>query len=149
MQNWEVLQKKISEMKKDEFIGFMGNNATIQQMRNVLGIEFWDCSRTDCSGRKCKECVKDILNREYQPPKQEKWIVHRTLKTNGMETYVSYLEIDRAYFNNKWNTRIIPDYTYNKNYAKSFNKHQAIKVRDELNKDRVGKQYLWVISKVE
>lgn len=146
MQNWEVIQKKISEMKKDEFIGFMSNNVTIQQMRNILGIEFWDCSRTDCSGRKCKECVKDILNREYQPPKQEKWIVHRTLRKSGIETYVG--TEDTKAIGCLYVTESHP-VTKNKKYAFMYDEKNAIKVRDDLNKYRVGRRYLWVISKVE
>lgn len=87
--------------------------------------------------------ILDEINAE---PKQEKWIVHRTLRTNGMETYVG-TEDEKAI----GCLLVIENYpvTDNEDYAFKYDIKNAIKVRDKLNQYRVGKQYLWVISKVE
>lgn len=142
MKNWEVLQKKISEMSKNDFITFAREKLYCDTLRNILGIN------EDCN--ECKYffnsalCKKILLESEYQSPKQEKWVVHRTLRTQNRETYVGYkTHTDYDY--------VKCGYTmvYQKEYAKRYDKEEAIFIRDLLNKDRQGKQYLWVISKVE
>ena len=70
MQNWKVLQKKISEMNKDEFIKFVTNN-NITMVTTAKLIDLGDdyCIKASCSGITCCDCKKNILNKEYQPPK--------------------------------------------------------------------------------
>lgn len=94
-----------------------------------------------------------------QPPKQEKWIVHRTLRTQNIEVYISSVKdfydtkVDYLVAHNIGDT--FGGYGENifccksKEFAYKFNLSTALRVRDLLNKYRVGKQYLWVISKVE
>ena len=87
--------------------------------------------------------------------KQEKWIVHRTLRTKGIEVYVNnaagYLLINHlvGYY---W----LPDdfgedifSSEERNLAYLFNRQSAIEIRDMLNRFRQGRRYLWVISKVQ
>ena len=86
-------------------------------------------------------------------PKQKKWIVHRTLRTNGMETYVGYSDdnVDdgcRKYFLGTFDGKNISGYLH-KLKAHKFDYLEAIVLREQLNKQRAYKQYIWVISKVE
>ena len=88
-----------------------------------------------------------------QPPKQEKWIVHRTLRTNGMETYVGYSDdnVDdgcRKYFLGTFDGKNISGYLL-KLKAHKFDYLEAIVLREQLNKQRAYRRYLWVMSKVE
>lgn len=154
MQNWEVAKKRISEMNKDEFIDFIrsADRSAIHHFADLCDTEM-RCREKECfkSGIKCIDCIIDLLEKEYQPPKQEKWIVHRTLRTNGMETYVSIIGSENG-FKKKWlgdyKEFSLYGYLY-KPMARKFDKEEAILIRDLLNQDRVGKQYLWVISKVD
>ena len=97
--------------------------------------------------------VRDAIPLEL---KQYKWIVHRKLRTKNIEVYISkvkdykveYLvahncaDVFGGYGENIFSCK-------NKELAYKFNLSNATRLRDLLNKDRVGKQYLWVISKVE
>lgn len=78
--------------------------------------------------------------------KSEVWIIHRTLRKKGIEVYVGFnTETD-------WRVELFDGTigtTKDKKNAYKFEFAEAVKVRDDLNKRRVGKQYLWVISKVE
>ena len=152
MQNWEVAQKKISEMSKDEFIRFTCTPFKIKSYAELCGLKY-DCSKMSCEIKICSECIRDLLEKEYQPPKQEKWIVHRTLRMNGMETYVGYSDDDvddgcRKYFLGTFDGKNISGYLH-KLKAHKFDYLEAIVLREQLNKQRAYKQYLWVISKVE
>lgn len=150
MQNWEVVKKKISEMNKDEFVEFISKvgASDIQEIGNMCDIKD-ACNEVDLccyDNWKCEDCLKLLLNKEYQPPKQEKWIVHRTLRTKNKEIYFGIdNDIDK--------TKMIMfggyTTTYNPNKAMPFSEESAIQIRDKLNKVRQGKRYLWVISRVE
>lgn len=155
MKNWEVLQKKISEMEKDAFITFANEELFCDTLRDILGINV-ECEKCKYKGGICK---KELLEDEYQPPKQEKWIVHRTLRTKNIEVYISGI---KDYYNPNVEYLVAHicgnvfggygEYIFsckNKESAYKFNLFNALRVRDLLNKDRVGKQYLWGISKVE
>lgn len=92
----------------------------------------------------------DVYER-LMKPKQEEWIVHRTLRKNGgRETYVS---LDRNGYGlrnydtpfNHYELYSHPD----RKQAKEFSREEAIHIRDILNEKRIGKRYLWVISRVE
>ena len=94
--------------------------------------------------------VLDSRTETVEPLKdwhEGKWIAHRTLRKQNKETYVGW---DR---HSSYRVILYGDFlgtTYNKNKAFRYNNElDAITVRDMLNKDRVGKRYLWVISKVE
>ena len=155
MKNWKVLQKKISEMSKDAFITFAKEKLYCDTVRYILGVNV-ECGRCKYryesryeSGN--ADCKKVLLEEEYQPPKQEKWIVHRTLRRKkGIETYVS---LDREgyrlrNYDTPFNHYELYSHTDRKQ-AKGFSREEAIHIRDILNEKRVGKRYLWVISKVE
>ena len=145
-------------MSKDVFITFAKENLYCNIVRYMLGVNV-ECGR--CKYRYesgSADCKKVLLEDEYQPPKQEKWIVHRRLRTKNIEVYIGCDKDDKNNANkfikcltircnsgDLFNTSI----TYNKNKAFRFDFEDAVLLRDELNKDRVGKQYLWVISKVE
>ena len=73
-----------------------------------------------------------------------KWIVHRTLRKKGIETYVGHRTFT-DYDDVKCGYTMI----YQKKFATKYLEKEAIEVRDELNEHRIGKRYLWVISKVE
>lgn len=100
----------------------------------------------------CKDCKQKWLNEEQEV---ETYIVHRTLRKKNCEVYICNAE--DAEFNTKvwdygYGDRMIACElctTYKKANAKRYTKEEAIKVRDELNKERVGREYLWVISKVD
>lgn len=109
----------------------------------------------------CKNCPEfdDLTNwcningncHLVEKPKQEKWIVHRTLRKKGIEIYVkhAYKEYTKKYLEPWKEDKTIVIYTNKKNEAQKIREENAIRVRDLLNKDRIGKRYLWVISKVE
>lgn len=149
MQNWEALQKKISEMKKDEFIGIMEKSGVSYSVEELFGIDL-PCKSRHCvkCNFECKECMRAFWEEKYQPPKKEKWIVHRTLKKQNREVYIGTKNAD---FTTHW-LRVfdgnVPT-TYEKEYSFKYDFRNAVMIRDELNKNRVGKQYLWVTSKVE
>lgn len=152
MKNWEVVKKKISEMSKDEFVEFISKvgASDIQEIGNMCDIKD-ACYGIDLccyDDWKCEDCLKLLLNKEYQPPKQEKWIVHRTLRTKNKEIYIGIknMEFTQYWLHTfKGNVPI----TYEKGSAFKHDFYNAVILRDELNKTRVGKQYLWVISRVE
>lgn len=83
--------------------------------------------------------------------------MHRTLRTQNKEVYIGCDKDDKTNANKfvKYPIRCISgdifntSVTYNKNKAFRYEFEDAVLLRDELNKDRVGKQYIWVISKVE
>ncbi len=151
MQNWEVVKKKISEMAKDEFIEFISKVGAydVQVIGDICNIERV-CNEVDlCSTEnwRCEDCLKKLLKSEYQPPKQEKWIVHRTLRTQNKETYIG--NDNSNTYKVKLNIYDTYNTTYKKEKATRYKKEDAIIERDRLNDDRIGKQYLWVISKAE
>lgn len=85
----------------------------------------------------------DELREPVEPLKdwhEDKWIVHRTSRKQNREIYIT------SYVNERVE---VAKYEFNKNDAMRYIETEAIKIRDELNKDRQGKRYLWVISKVE
>lgn len=135
MQNWEVVKKKISELKKEDFIKFIRHTYCVS-IGQLLGTSI------NCSKGGCLKCMDRFMKEEYQPPKQEKWIVHRTLRTENTETYIGVDDSNIREFSNF-------GVTYNKDKANKVSFDQAVLWRDILNKDRVGKQYLWIVSKVE
>ncbi len=159
MQNWEVLQKKINEMNKDAFITFAKEKLSCDTLRGMLDIN------VECGSCKYRyerifvDCKKLLLEDEYQPPEQAKWIVHRTLRTKNIEVYISNIKdfydnlVEYLVAHNCGD--VFDGYGKNifscksKEWAYKFNLSTALRVRDLLNKYRVGKQYLWVISKVE
>lgn len=159
MQNWEVIKKKINEMSKEEFIKFARDNVFCDTVRYMLGVNV-ECGR--CKYRYesgSANCKTVLLEDEYQPPKQEKWIVHRTLRTKSIEVYISnvkdYYDTKIEYLVAHNCGDIFGGYGENifscksKELAYEFDLSNATRLRDLLNKERVGKQYLWVISKVE
>lgn len=89
--------------------------------------------------------MKDYLLAK-QDEKSDKWIVHRTLRKSGLETFISEDKFEKQIgFANQCLigvTKYLED-------AQKYSRKEAIKDRDILNKDRIGKQYLWVISKVK
>lgn len=96
---------------------------------NKCPIMNWDDTGEICRPLHCEFFYKGI--------KQEKWIVHRTLRTKNKEVYINnYIKKHNQY-----------SILYEKQYAKKFTEEEAISIRDELNKKRVGKRYLWVVSK--
>ena len=150
MKNWELVQKKISEMNEEEFFKTLClNSLTINFIGTVLDNLNIRCRNHKCGENKsCRECVKEFLNSKYQEPKQEKWIVHRKLRTNGIEVYV----VERRFGDYTINVSKEMSYftSHIKEKAVKLNDlHSAIFMRDKLNEIRKGKQYLWVISKVE
>lgn len=152
MQNWEVVQKKISEMSKEEFIKF-ATQLSLPQITHILNSNKKCGADICCDIGCCDSCKNNYLLEVYQPPKQEKWIVHRTLKMNGMETYVGYSDdnVDdgcRKYFLGTFDGKNICGYLH-KLKAHKFDYLEAIVLREQLNKQRAYKQYLWVISHVE
>lgn len=160
MQNWEILQKKINEMNKDEFIKNMQGRSGpwllgILSMNGKYNNKLRGMCVEDGKGcekyKDCNECKKHFLEAEYYEPKQEKWIVHRTLRKSGRELYVENAYIDYILNNNGYLTEkgIKAEYTYDKSKLKGRPFKNTVIIRDMLNKNRVGKQYLWVISKVE
>ena len=74
-------------------------------------------------------------NWEEKSKQNKKWIVHRTLRKKGRETYISV-------------TFGKPFYTERKEKAQRFTMETAIALRDELNKQRIGKRFLWVVSRM-
>ena len=145
MQNWEVVKKKISEMNKEEIIKVVDKLEGSHLVKTLFDIDY-PCKTRNCYkfNYECKKCMRAFWEEEYQPPKQEKWVVHRTLRTKNKESYVGY-RTHTDYDDVKCGYTMV----YKKEYAKRYDKSDAIMARDELNKDRVGKQYLWVISRVE
>lgn len=117
---------------------------------NGMNYDCDDCENYGISNDKCifkNGCsgyAKYLLKTKNKEPKQEKWIVHRTLRNKGRETYVGK-RTNTDYDDVKCGYVMI----YQKEYATRYEEKEAIKIRDELNEQRVGKRYLWVISKVE
>lgn len=150
MQNWEVVKKKISEMEKHEFISNMQERSGpwllgILRMNGKYNNKLGNMCVEDGKGcekyKDCNGCKKHFLEAEYQ-----EWIVHRTLRTQNKEVYIG---VDNKNTNRLWGASGPFETTYNKDRANKYDFDRAIHLRDEFNKDRVGKQYLWVISKVE
>lgn len=99
---------------------------------------------------KLEESV-EVLDTREKPKQNDKWIVHRTLRKKGIEIYVkdAYKEYTKKYLEPWKEDKTIVIYTNKKNEALKTREENAIRVRDLLNKDQIGKRYLWVISKVE
>lgn len=93
--------------------------------------------------------VLDDRTESKEEPKQEKWIVHRTLRKNRREVYLTSNESKTAMIFHQFGMEEEWWSTYNKEDAGKLFFRTAVKFRDILNKTRQGKHYLWVISKVK
>lgn len=99
-----------------------------------------DMKDTIASLNRAYEKVGDCLSSLRPKTKEKNYIVHRTLRTRfigekNKEIYISGASLS-------WGG-------YEKEKARKFTEKEAIKLRDELNTKRVGKRYLWVISKID
>ena len=85
--------------------------------------------------------------------------MHRTLRTQNKEVYISKIKDEhdtKVEYLVAYNCADVFDGygenifdCKNKELAYKFNLSTALRIRDLLNRNRAGKQYLWVISKVE
>lgn len=114
----------------------------VQKLEDSVGLS----EKVAILGRRTEDKVE--APKDYH---EEKWLVHRTLrKSGGRETYVS---LDRngyrlRNYDTPFNHYELYSHTDRKQ-AKEFSREEAIHIRDILNEKRVGKRYLWVISKLE
>lgn len=91
--------------------------------------------------------IEDILKERLEEKKlnfAKTWIVHRTLRKENRETYITNDSVkDFIRFT-------IKDTSYKTSFdrkeAMKFTREKAIELRDELNEFRKGKRYLWVVS---
>lgn len=88
MKVWEVLQDKISKMKEKEFIEFIKKYCSIFAFYHIFGDDRFCCGKMKCSNS-CAFCKEKILYSDYQETNKEEWIVHRTLRTQNIEVYIS------------------------------------------------------------
>ena len=146
MKNWEVLQKKISSMSEKEFTEFAIIHLNCRNISKVLTTKNRHCF--NCEYYKTPQCKMTFLYQEYKPsyPYNKSWIVHRTLRKQDTEVYIGY-SYTKTYMLFLDDRKVFT--TYIKDSADKYTYDVAVSIRDELNKDRVGKQYLWVISEVK
>lgn len=119
-------------------------------------IDNYDCDI--CRAQGIMNCMRDKkycigYHKWVEKHKNDKWIVHRTLRTQNKEVYICKDNIKIDYYSHQLmivkNGSMSYFTTNKKEQAKQLPFDMAIKIRDELNEERIGKRYLWVISKVE
>ena len=133
MKNWEFIKKRIMELDEEEMINFLRNFGC--QELQIIARSVISCK--ECGLTYDTDCKKQWLKREYQEPKN--YIIHRTLRTQQKEVYIRQEPTMTT-------MRITTHYI---TQAKTYTLEKAIEIRDKLNINRVGRQYLWVISKVK
>lgn len=94
------------------------------------------------------EKLEETNNKKLVIELKKEWIVHRTLRRNGKETYISEFDKTQQYLEYIYDGQTYNEWvSENKENAVKFYKEDAIKLRDRLNQSRQGKRYLWVVSK--
>lgn len=140
MKNWEMLREKIKALNDDEYLDLVSiiSNYRIKKLigrsKNCNLVEKEKCEETTCN-----DCMKNFLQEEYEEPK--KWIVYRWLRKKGRYTYIG--EDDR---NTSGHTTKGFYTTFDKAKTTKYSLKKAIDLRDYLNQDRQGRQYIWLIA---
>lgn len=129
-----VMVKKIESLK--------------QNLKIIIGLLDSITQATAKSEKEIRQRLSDIEKILKTEEKKENfaktWIVHRTLKKENRETYITNDSVKEfVRFTIKG---VSYKTTFDKKEAMKFTREKAIELRDGLNEFRKGKRYLWVVS---